>query len=150
NVWEWCQDFHGPYGVVRDGKATEDREVLGEVSNNNRFVHRSPGFENQGHEVRSAFRGNNPPELRYHTVGLRPARTLPFSSFDRYAAARPAALTAAGKGKDQPPQGDAATAKLRRQALDWLKAELAAWSRVQPPRVFIARNLWQWQQESDL
>src|SRR5262249_22904106 len=150
NAWEWCQDFHGPYGVVREGKATEDREVVGEVGNSNRFVHRSPGFENQGHEVRSALRGTNPPELRYHTVGFRPARTLPFSSFDRYAAARAAALTAAGKGKNPPPLDDAAKAKFRRQALDWLKAEPEAWSTRQPPHVLIARNLWQWQQDRDL
>src|SRR5262249_10906505 len=68
----------------------------------------------------------------------------------RYAAARAAALAAAGEGKNQPPLDDAAKAELRRQALDWLKAELTAWSKVQPPRVFIARNLWQWQQERDL
>src|SRR5262249_44361460 len=55
-----------------------------------------------------------------------------------------------GKGKNHPPLDDAAKAKLRRQALGWLKAELAAWSKVQPPRMFIARNLWQWQQERDL
>src|SRR5262249_15815187 len=63
---------------------------------------------------------------------------------------RTAALTAAGKGKKHPPLDNTAKAKLRRQALDWLKAELASWSKVQPPRLFIARNLWQWQHERDL
>ncbi len=41
-------------------------------------------------------------------------------------------------------------AQLRRQAVDWLEAELTAWSKVQPPRMFIARNLWQWQHDRDL
>src|SRR5262249_56388301 len=59
-------------------------------------------------------------------------------------------VVAAGRGRNHPRQGDAAKAKLRRQALDWLKAELATWNKVQPPRVFIARNLWHWQQERAL
>ena len=33
------------------------------------------------------------------------------------------------RGKDEPTLDDAAKAKLRRQALDWLKAELTAWSK---------------------
>jgi WD40 repeat protein/serine/threonine protein kinase len=50
----------------------------------------------------------------------------------RYNAARAAALAAAGQGSDEPPLDDAAKAKLRRQALDWLRAELTAWAR--PPK----------------
>jgi thiol-disulfide isomerase/thioredoxin len=42
----------------------------------------------------------------------------------RYNAARAAALAAAGQGQDEPPLGDVAKAKLRQQALDWLKAEM--------------------------
>src|SRR5262249_52734843 len=68
---------------------------------------------------------------------------------DRYAAARAAALAAAGQAKDNP-LDDPAKAQFRQQALDWLKGELNNWSKVQPPRVFIARNLWQWQEERDL
>jgi WD40 repeat protein/serine/threonine protein kinase len=45
----------------------------------------------------------------------------------RYSAARAAALAAAGQGQGEPPLDDAAKAKLRRQALDWLRAELTAW-----------------------
>ena len=48
----------------------------------------------------------------------------------RYIAARAAALAAAGRGKDEPPPDAAAKAELRRKALDWLRAELAAWSKV--------------------
>ncbi len=48
----------------------------------------------------------------------------------RYGAARAAALAAAGQGKDESPLDDAAKVKLRGQALDWLKAELSAWTKV--------------------
>ncbi len=44
----------------------------------------------------------------------------------RYNAACAAVLAAAGQGNDEPPLDDAAKAKLREQALDWLKAELTA------------------------
>jgi hypothetical protein len=39
-------------------------------------------------------------------------------------------LAAAGQGRGEPPPDDAARAGLRRQALAWLKAELAAWSQL--------------------
>src|SRR5262249_55998131 len=39
--------------------------------------------------------------------------------------ARVALLAAAGQGQNEPPPDDATKAKLRGQALDWLKAELA-------------------------
>ncbi len=67
----------------------------------------------------------------------------------RYNAARAAALAAAGQGKDEPPLDDAAKAKLRGQALDWLKAELTFWGKAQP-RLAIVQTLLQWQEESDL
>jgi hypothetical protein len=43
----------------------------------------------------------------------------------RYHAARLAVLAAAGKGETEPPLDTAAKARLREQAFDWLKAELA-------------------------
>ena len=48
----------------------------------------------------------------------------------RYNAACAAALAGAGQGKDDPQPDDAAQAKLRGQALDWLKAERAAWAKL--------------------
>jgi hypothetical protein len=73
----------------------------------------------------------------------------------RYNAARAAALAAAGQGQDAAKLDDAAKAKRRRQALDWLKAELAAWSKVlesgplqdRPP---VGAKLGDWQKESAL
>jgi WD40 repeat protein len=73
----------------------------------------------------------------------------------RYKAARAAVLAAAGHATNEPPLDDAAKARLRRQALDWLKAELAAWSKRLEPgsrasRPAIARALSDWEQNLEL
>ena len=73
----------------------------------------------------------------------------------RYQAARAAALAAAGQGKDEPPLDDATKAKLRGQALDWLKAELTVWDKLlasDPPqsRPLIVQTLSHWQKDPDL
>ena len=46
----------------------------------------------------------------------------------RYRAARVAALASSGQGDDDPRPDDAAKAKLREQALGWLKADLSVWT----------------------
>jgi serine/threonine-protein kinase len=46
---------------------------------------------------------------------------------NRQHAARSAALAGCGRGQDRPPPDDRARQRLRRQALDWLEAELAAY-----------------------
>ncbi len=51
----------------------------------------------------------------------------------RYNAACAAARAGTGQGTDDPKPDDAARAKLRGQALDWLKAERAAWAKVLDP-----------------
>jgi WD40 repeat protein len=73
----------------------------------------------------------------------------------RYNAARGAVLAAAGQGLEEPPLDDAAKAKLRGQALDWLKAERAAWGRFLEsgsPRngPNVAQNLTAWKHDLDL
>ncbi len=73
----------------------------------------------------------------------------------RYNAARAAVLAAAGQAKDEPPPDDAAKAKLRRQALDWLKAELAARGKLVesgPPqeREGMVLTLTGWKYDADL
>jgi formylglycine-generating enzyme required for sulfatase activity/tetratricopeptide (TPR) repeat protein len=149
NDWEWCQDEYKSYPKGEDGRATEDNEDLAGIDNAKWRILRGGVFYPMGPE-RSAARGGNHPWNRVHWNGLRPVRTLPFRSFDRYAAARAAALAAAGESKDKPLLDAAAKATLRRQAIDWLKAELSGWSRAQPPRLFIARNLLHWQLDSAL
>ena len=72
-----------------------------------------------------------------------------------YNAACAAAMAAAGKGKDEPPLDDTAKAKLRRQARDWLTAELVLWAKLNesgPPqaKAFIAQTLQHWQEDTDL
>src|SRR5262249_32878629 len=74
----------------------------------------------------------------------------------RYVAACTAALAATGQNS----LADAAKAKLRRQALDWLKAELIGWTkllesvqpqdRLNPDRLKVVQALSLWQQDSDL
>src|SRR5262249_22730595 len=60
-----------------------------------------------------------------------------------------------GKGKDEPPLDDAAKAKLRGQALDYLKAELAVYTKllessVPQARLTIALALSDWQKDPHL
>ncbi len=73
----------------------------------------------------------------------------------RYNAARAAVLAAAGAGSDEPPPSKEAKTKLRAQAREWLKAELAAWSKLlesasAQDRTTIARKMNHWRVDSDL
>jgi hypothetical protein len=72
-----------------------------------------------------------------------------------YNAACAAALSGCGHGKDDPRPDDAAKAKLRGQALDWLKAELAAWAKVVDEgsaemKAKVAPALQHWKADADL
>src|SRR5262249_41220961 len=67
----------------------------------------------------------------------------------RYRAACAAALAAAGQGKDAQQLDDRERARLRRQALDWLRADLAACARA-TDRALVERTLKHWQQDADL
>jgi tetratricopeptide (TPR) repeat protein len=73
----------------------------------------------------------------------------------RYDAACAAALAGSGRGADDPKPDAAARARLRGQALDWLRAERAAWARVLDAGDAQARSagrrmLQQWQVDPDL
>ncbi len=74
---------------------------------------------------------------------------------NRYNAACAAALAGCGQGKDDPPLDDTAKARWRKQALDWLKADLAAWSKIletgpQQARQSITQTLQYWKADPDL
>jgi tetratricopeptide (TPR) repeat protein len=76
-------------------------------------------------------------------------------SGNRYNAACYAALAAAGQGKDPTLPDDKEKARLRSQALEWLQANLALWTKQaqsgQPQeRVPVLSTLRHWQQDADL
>ena len=63
-------------------------------------------------------------------------------------------MAAGGQGKDDPRPDDAAKAKLRGQAHDWLKAELSVWKQVsmiiEPGnKELVAKTLAHWKQDAD-
>jgi serine/threonine-protein kinase len=73
----------------------------------------------------------------------------------RYNAACSAALAATSQGENAAKLNEAAKAKLRVQALDRLKADLAAWGKLLdsgPPQAgpFLVQTLRHWQQDTDL
>jgi tetratricopeptide (TPR) repeat protein len=72
----------------------------------------------------------------------------------RYNAARSAALAGCGQGADAPAE-DAERARLRAQALDWLRADLALWTKraagEKPDvRALVQQTLKHWQEDADL
>jgi tetratricopeptide (TPR) repeat protein len=84
-----------------------------------------------------------------------PARAEDRQARHRYNAACAAALAGCGMGRDDPAPGEAARAAMRRHALDWLRAELAAWSKQvksgpPPGRPAVVQTLTYWQADMDL
>jgi eukaryotic-like serine/threonine-protein kinase len=72
-----------------------------------------------------------------------------------YNAACAAALAGCGQGKDDPRPDDAAKAKLRRQAHDWLRRELAVWAKILDSgaadmKAQVAPTLQHWKEDTDL
>jgi tetratricopeptide (TPR) repeat protein len=75
-------------------------------------------------------------------------------AFHRYNAACAAALAGCGQGKDAGMLDDTERARLRLQALDWLRADLVAWGRLQekePDKVapVLTKTMQRWQQDTD-
>jgi serine/threonine-protein kinase len=73
----------------------------------------------------------------------------------RYNAACAAALAAAGQGKDEPPLDEAAKVRWRKQAIEWLKADLAAWAKIveqgsPQEKQAVAPMLQHWKADPDL
>jgi serine/threonine-protein kinase len=73
----------------------------------------------------------------------------------RYNAACAAARAGSGQSRDDQPLDEATKVHWRKQALDWLKADLAAWSKILasgPPqaRQFVAQTLQHWKADPDL
>jgi tetratricopeptide (TPR) repeat protein len=73
----------------------------------------------------------------------------------RYPAARCAALAGCGLGKDGAKLDEAERTRWRRQARDWLRADLAMWAKIldtssRAARVMVSRLLTHWQADPDL
>jgi tetratricopeptide (TPR) repeat protein len=84
----------------------------------------------------------------------RPALADDLDAQHRYEAACTAALAGCGRGNDQPPPDGSRRRALRQQALDWLRADLAAYAGVVdagPPqaRAAVAQRLQHWQLDTD-
>src|SRR4029077_15617790 len=72
----------------------------------------------------------------------------------RYNAACAAALAGCGQGKDADQSDAKERVRLRRQALDWLRADLVAWGRLQEKEPdknapVLTKTMQHWQQDSD-
>ncbi len=73
----------------------------------------------------------------------------------RYNAACAASLAASGKGKDDPQPNDLDKTKLRKQSLEWLKAELDIWTKIlgsgsAEEKSAISKTLEHWKNDADL
>jgi hypothetical protein len=85
----------------------------------------------------------------------QPALAEDLKAGHRYNAACAAALAGSGQGQDQPPLDDVAKARWRKQAVAWLQADLAAWSKLRasgPPQVrpALVTTLQHWKADPDL
>ncbi len=84
----------------------------------------------------------------------RPSLADDLQSRHRYSAACDAALAGCGQGKDDPPLDEKTKVRWRKQAIDWLKADLAAWKILEsgPPqaRQSISETLQHWKADRDL
>ena len=73
----------------------------------------------------------------------------------RYDAACAAALAGAGKGDNKPPLDEPEKARWRKQALDWLRADLAYWAKQAETgkaeaKALVSQKLKHWKADSDL
>jgi serine/threonine-protein kinase len=93
--------------------------------------------------------------LYAETFAMRPRLAENPRTGLRYEAARSAALAGCGRGEDAAELGDAERARWRRQALEWLRADLTAWTgqlatEPEPGRGKLRQMLEGWQADPDL
>jgi eukaryotic-like serine/threonine-protein kinase len=94
-------------------------------------------------------------QLWFEAFQAQPKLADDISASNRYNAACAAALAGSGEGKDDPPLDNAAKARWRKQAIEWLKAELTARTKSseggpQPARYALAKELNEWKADTDL
>jgi len=64
NVWEWCWNWHGLY---ENGAQTDPKGASSGIDR----VGRGGSWDNDGRDVRSAYRYHAPPSFRYDNIGFR-------------------------------------------------------------------------------
>jgi tetratricopeptide (TPR) repeat protein len=97
------------------------------------------------------------PSTRLYTESFRtdPKLAEDTNSGNRYNAACAAALAGAGQGIDKPHLDEPEKARWRKQALDWLKADLAFWAKQAETgkpeaKALVSQNLQHWKADTDL
>jgi serine/threonine-protein kinase len=105
----------------------------------------------------STYKEHYQAAVRFFTDAFRAEPKLAdnLNAQHRYNAACATALAAAGKGQDAGKLDDKERARLRQQALDWLRADLAAYTRQTEKgnpntRQAIQQRLAHWQEDTDL
>jgi len=93
--------------------------------------------------------------LYAEALSIEPKLADDLAGSHRYNAACAAALAGCGRGKDEPSPDEAAKAKMRKQAIEWLKADLDARSKPlkdgkPADRAALARTLRHWKVDRDL
>jgi serine/threonine-protein kinase len=95
--------------------------------------------------------------VRFYTEAFtaQPNLAADLRAAHRYHAAQAAALAGCGTGRDVPKPDTRERARLRAQALDWLRADLTAWQKLLPKapdktRVALGQELQHRQQDPDL
>jgi hypothetical protein len=88
-------------------------------------------------------------------VAAQPKLADDMHAQNRYNAACAAALAAAGQGEDAAKLDDKERARLPRQALDWLRADLVLWSKqaessTPQNQTAVQQTLQHWQEDADL
>jgi serine/threonine-protein kinase len=97
------------------------------------------------------------PSARLYTESFRanPKLAEDMKAENRYNAACAAALAGAVQAQDKPPLDEPEKAHWRKQALDWLRADLAFWARqaeTDKPeaRALVSQKLQHWKEDTDL
>jgi serine/threonine-protein kinase len=90
-----------------------------------------------------------------HTFHAQRELAADMQAQHRFNAACAAALAGSGHGKDGPPLDEMAKARWRKRAVEWLKADLAFWTKQAesgPPqaRRFVVQTLQHWKADADL
>ncbi len=93
--------------------------------------------------------------LYAESLGADPKHAETVETGHRYSAACAAALAAGGKGDDKPPMNEPEKDRLRTQAIDWLKADLAFWAKQAntgkpEAKALVSQKLQHWKADSDL